>query len=186
MPKLSAALSRAAGDDVPGDAAVAQVLQRLERACDGKGLAEARRDRGAEPDMTRHDAQGCDGRRRLEARLERGVIVRRGGETVGDEEQIELAPLCDACAGLRDRPAAIAVGRALHPPARRVIAGAEPEHGQMHLALLRSHAVLSPSSSRCRGRRTEAAKPAAVAGTLLVEPGILHPPAACRASCCGW
>src|SRR5688572_19278972 len=50
----------ATGHDVPGDATLAQMLQRLEGARDGERLAEAGRDRGAEADMPRHEAQGRD------------------------------------------------------------------------------------------------------------------------------
>src|SRR2546423_256201 len=95
--------------------------------------------------MTGGETQGGNGRRRLQARLKRGVVIRPRPRPVGEEEQTDLAALGDAGARLDDGPAAIAVGCALHPPSRGVIAGPEPEHGQMHLALLRGHPSSPPA-----------------------------------------
>src|SRR5262249_27357545 len=143
LAEVERSIVRATSDDVPCDATLAQVLQRLEGARDRKGLAEARRHRGAEANMTRRDTQSRNSCCWFEARLERGMVARSGRKTVGDEEKVEFSPLGNPCASLHDLPIAIAIGCALHPPSRGVIAGAEPEHRQMHVAPLGSHAPFS-------------------------------------------
>src|SRR5262249_53141432 len=165
---------------VPGDASLAQVLQGLKRARNRKGRTEARRYRGPEANVTRGDAQGGHGRGRLEARLKRWVVVEGAGETVGNEEQIELAALGDARAGLQHGPAAAVVPGALHAPTRRVIAGAEPEHGQMHLATLRCHTTISQNDLPERSPRARRAQSSLQNSGSLAEDVVGRPEAGGR------
>src|SRR5262249_28948265 len=86
--------------------------------------------------------------RGLEARDERGVVAGVHHHGVGDEEQVEFSALGDLRARLHHRPAAVARGRPLVAPAGGVVAGPEPEHAEMHLALHCRHGDRSPLSPR--------------------------------------
>ena len=63
---------------------------------------------------------------------------------IGDEQQVELAALGDAGDLLDDRELHMAGGGALMAPSGRMVAGAEDEHPEMHLPLLRAHAAYLP------------------------------------------
>src|SRR5436309_1679019 len=94
--------------------------------------------------MARHRAQGADQRGRFEARDEGGMVPGIHCQAVGDEEQVEFSSLRDASNGLQHWPAAVARGRPVIAPSRRVVPGTEHEHPEMHLALGCGHAVTSP------------------------------------------
>src|SRR5580704_3634965 len=77
-------------------------------------------------------------------------------QRIGNEEQVEFAALGDLRAGGDQRPARIAAPGALVAPAGGMIAGAEPEHAEVHLAFDRGdrgHVWLAPRDMlrRCEG-----------------------------------
>ena len=75
------------------------------------------------------------------------MVARVHRHRIGDEEQIELAALGDLRAFDDDRPAAVACCGAIVAPARRMVAGSEPEYAEVHLAFdggHRGHVWLAP------------------------------------------
>ena len=65
-------------------------------------------------------------------------------QPIGDEEQIELAALGDLRALQTTGQLAVAGRGALVAPAGEMIAGAEPEHAEMHWRLTGGHVWLAP------------------------------------------
>ena len=144
-------LARRAGHHVPGGPALGDVVDRGEGAGHVVGLAEAGRDGGTQPDVRGRGAQHRDERGRLEAAQEGRMVPGIHDQAVGDEQQVELAALGLAGDLLDDREVVVAGRRPLVAPAGGVVAGAEDEHAEMHLAPSRTHARRSLSGVR-RGR----------------------------------
>ena len=65
-------------------------------------------------------------------------------QRIGNEEQVEFAALGDLRAGGDQRPTGIAAPGALVAPAGGMIAGAEPENAEVHLAFDGGHVWLAP------------------------------------------
>jgi hypothetical protein len=132
-------LGRRARHHVPGCPPLGDVVEGAEGAGDVVGLAEAGRHGGAEAEVPRRGAQHRDERGRLEPAEKRRVIAGVHDEPVGHEQEIELAALGLPGDLLDDRQVVVAGGGAVVAPARRMIAGAEHEHAEVHLAPHRRH-----------------------------------------------
>src|SRR5207247_11021785 len=108
------------------------------------GLGEAGRHGRAEADVPRRGAQRRDKRGRLEPAQERWMVPGVHDEPVGHEQEVELATLGVLGDLLDDRQVVVAGRRAVVAPSGGVIAGAEHEHAEVHLAPLRRHGEYRP------------------------------------------
>ncbi len=140
-------LAGRAGHDVPGGAALAQVVNRGEGPGHVIGLAEARRDGGAQANALGGGSQRRDERRRLEAAQKRWVISGIHDQSVRDEQEVELAALGLTGDLLDDRKVIVAGRGPLISPAGGVVAGAKDEHAEMHLTPRSTHAGCSPGDN---------------------------------------
>src|SRR5262249_50310715 len=86
------------------------------------------------------------------------MIIGCRHQTVGDEEQVKFAALGNADTGFSYRPTTVAVECPVHAPASNMIAGAEPEYGEMHLALSVRHGA-SPRAGEPRWNAPPLAPP---------------------------
>src|SRR5438034_1005687 len=106
-------------------------------------------------------------------------------EPVGHEQEVELAALGVPGDLLDDRQVVVAGRRAVVAPAGGVIAGAEHEHAEVHLAPLRRHGEYRPyffAADMSRMPRSASAYPAMPnpATTLWLTAAVCDASATCR------
>jgi hypothetical protein len=140
--------------DSAADGAAARARARPASGAAVIGLAEAGRDGGAQADVPGGGPQHGDEGGRFEPAQEGRMIAGVHDEAVGDEEQVELPALGLAGDLLDEREVVVAGRRALLSPPRGVVAGAENEHPEVHLAPRRTHGDHScPGFSTVPGSR---------------------------------
>ena len=124
---------------VPGGAAMADVIERGERARQMERLAVGGRGGGGEPDPAGRHGERGEHHQRLETRDLRRVPVLAAGQAVGEEHHVELGAFGGHRLPHQMRQVLAAGVRAGIAPAGHMMSCALQEHAEMHLSVWLGH-----------------------------------------------
>src|SRR5262249_6931647 len=133
-------LGCARGHDIPTGTTAAQLIERRKRPGDVERRRIRGRGGGDEPySRCLRRQRGVQGERLAPQHLGRGLI-RYEGETVADEQEVELSSFARVCDRLENREVLTAGRGPRKPPARHMIACPHGVYAEVHLpARVRVH-----------------------------------------------